>query len=120
MNEDQAIDEQEALRSLDRLADGELNDRGRRMLFEWLDGDPARWRRCALLMLETRELQSALGDWMAEAPAPVIGRIPNASPKDAPRSGLVELSSRRPTIRSHWGTLSAMQHALLSHLHSGS
>lgn len=59
---------------IDRLAGGELDHVARRGLFEWLDREPSQWRRCALALLEARELDQALGDWQAEIPraAPMI------------------------------------------------
>ena len=51
---------------IDRLATGELDDGARRELFSWLDGEPQRWRRCALALLETREIEQALGAWQSE------------------------------------------------------
>lgn len=67
---------------IDRLATGDLDDVARRDLFAWLDGEPRRWRRCALALLETREIEHALGTWQSEAsrPAPLFFRPP------APRS----------------------------------
>ncbi|HVC96451.1 MAG TPA: hypothetical protein VND64_22390, partial [Pirellulales bacterium] len=52
---------------LDRLAAGDLDGSSRRELFTWLDREPGLWRRCALALLEARELEQALGDWKAEA-----------------------------------------------------
>ncbi|HEV3339100.1 MAG TPA: hypothetical protein VG125_02050 [Pirellulales bacterium] len=46
---------------IDRLAAGELDDAMRRDLFVWLDREPSRWRRCALALLEARELEDAFG-----------------------------------------------------------
>lgn len=111
MNDDQTIDEHEALRSLDRLADGELNDSARQALFEWLDSDATRWRRCALALLEARELQSALGEWMSEAPAP--GRVPDSLTSHNLQSGLIGTSNRRPAIRSRRGLFAAIAAGLL-------
>jgi len=52
---------------LDRLATGDLDGPSRRELFAWLDREPTLWRRCALALLEARELEQALGDWKAES-----------------------------------------------------
>jgi hypothetical protein len=46
---------------IDRLAAGELDDDARRDLFAWLDREPSHWRRCALALLEARELEEAFG-----------------------------------------------------------
>jgi hypothetical protein len=54
-------------RLLDGFAAGDLDQAARRELLAWLDGDPWRWRRCALAMVEHRELEQALGDWTDEA-----------------------------------------------------
>lgn len=54
--------------AVDRLASGEIDPAARRELFAWLDDEPRRWRRCALALLEARELEQALGDWNAEVP----------------------------------------------------
>lgn len=63
---------------IDRLAAGELAETDRGELFSWLDGEPSRWRRCALSLLEARELEQALGSWQAEAPPskPTLTRAP--------------------------------------------
>lgn len=53
---------------IDRLAAGELAETDRTHLFSWLDREPSRWRRCALALLEARELEQVLGSWQAEAP----------------------------------------------------
>lgn len=64
---------------IDRLAAGELEDAARRELFAWLDGEPRRWRRCALALLEARELDQALADWKAEIPrTPPVRRVGTA------------------------------------------
>lgn len=59
---------------IDRLAAGELDHVSRRSLFEQLDRAPSHWRRCALALLEARELDQALGDWQAEIP-PTAAKI---------------------------------------------
>lgn len=70
MNESKYHQPSEHEASIDRLASGELDDAGRQNLFEWLDADPRRWRRCALALLEARELEMALADWNAAVPRP--------------------------------------------------
>ncbi|HEV3024490.1 MAG TPA: hypothetical protein VGX76_18570 [Pirellulales bacterium] len=60
-------------RLLDGFVAGDLNLPARRELFAWLDGDPWRWRRCALALSEVRELEQALHDWTAEASKPGVG-----------------------------------------------
>jgi hypothetical protein len=57
---------------IDRLASGELDEAARRDLFAWLDREPMHWRRCALALVEARELADALDDWRAEMPPRVI------------------------------------------------
>ncbi len=64
---------------LDRLAAGDLDHAARRELFVWLDREPARWRRCALALLEARELEQALGDWTAESSSEFIPRREGSS-----------------------------------------
>ncbi|HQU44602.1 MAG TPA: hypothetical protein PK867_17415 [Pirellulales bacterium] len=61
---------------IDRLATGDLEGPARRELFTWLDREPSGWRRCALALLEARELEQALDGWQAEA-APTV-RSPSA------------------------------------------
>lgn len=39
---------------LDDLACGELDEASRTRLIEWLDADPLRWRRCALVFMESQ------------------------------------------------------------------
>ena len=51
---------------LDRLAMGEISPAERRDLIQWLDADDSRWRNCALVLLEARELAQVFGDWKAE------------------------------------------------------
>lgn len=73
---------------IDRLAADELDDDARGALFAWLDGEPARWRRCALALLESREMAGALEDWLGESAsiaAPPIAPA-NASEPDLDRS----------------------------------
>lgn len=53
---------------IDRLATSELDESERRDLFFWLDREPVRWRRCAMVLLETRELEHAFDNWRAEVP----------------------------------------------------
>jgi hypothetical protein len=77
MNESERIDNAAGLALVDRLAAGELSGPARRDLFTWLDGDLARWRLCALTLLETRELEQALADWSAEVPGlPPTSNVP--------------------------------------------
>lgn len=52
---------------IDRLASGDLSGSERRELFAWLDRDLSRWRRCALALLEARELDETFVDWRAES-----------------------------------------------------
>lgn len=59
---------EERLIQLDRLAAGDLALAARRELFDWLDADPNRWRRCALVLLEARELAQVFGEWKSETP----------------------------------------------------
>ena len=59
---------EERLLQLDRLAAGDLAPATRRELFDWLDADPNRWRRCALVLLEARELAQVFGEWKSETP----------------------------------------------------
>lgn len=69
---------------LERLTADELSAPERRELFAWLDREPARWRLCALNLLEARELEGALGDWVTEAPAD--GRHPQCRKTMFPRA----------------------------------
>jgi hypothetical protein len=79
MSEPREIDDPRIL--LERLASGTLEGPVRRELFRWLDNDPARWRHCALTLLESRELEQALGDWRALVPArPEIPACPTRVP----------------------------------------
>ena len=75
--------------AIDRLASGELDVAGRRGLFEWLDHEPRRWRRCALALLEARELEQALDDWSSEIVrvAPPVHRMDTACHGDGVTSG---------------------------------
>ena len=67
MNEPRFTTDSDLRLSIERLAADELDCAGRRKLFESLDREPLRWRICALALLETRELEGALGAWKREA-----------------------------------------------------
>lgn len=73
---------------IDRLAADELDDGARRALFAWLDSEPARWRRCALALLEAREMAGALEDWLGE-------RASIATPPDASKSDNAQNLAKR-------------------------
>jgi hypothetical protein len=69
------------LASIDRLATGDLSEPARHELFAWLDADPIRWRRCALVLLETRELEQTFGEWRTgDPPAAPAAHRPSAAP----------------------------------------
>ena len=68
MNDGPLNEDLERMAQLDRLATGELPAAARRELFAWLDDDRSRWRRCALVLLEARELDQAFDDLTTEAP----------------------------------------------------
>lgn len=75
---------------IDRLAADELDDGSRGELFAWLDREPTRWRRCALALLEVRELEGALDDWLGESDSnltPQATRQRPVAPPDESRSG---------------------------------
>jgi hypothetical protein len=72
MNDEQLRDDRVVERWLDRLADGELDETSRRSLMEWLDEDPIRWRRCALILLESKEFERTMEDWAAAATPPAV------------------------------------------------
>jgi hypothetical protein len=55
---------------LDRLACGELDERARQQLLNWLESEPLRWRACALALLEAQAWNESL-----ETPA-----FPRANP----------------------------------------
>jgi anti-sigma factor RsiW len=74
---------------LDRLATGELADAARPELFAWLDDDRSRWRRCALVLLEARELDQAFDDLTNEVPQ-----------RSAPATWATTLA---PSARRVWG-----------------
>ncbi len=57
----------------DRLADGELSGNERRELLESLDASPARWRDCALVLIEANALRRSMQKVAA-------GDLTNASP----------------------------------------
>ena len=88
---------------IDRLAAGELNTTGQRELFTWLDGEPGGWRRCALALLETRELEQAFADWRPKSITNPVAPLRRATPA--------------PTIR--WGAITAMAASLLVAFSSG-
>jgi hypothetical protein len=85
MNDARPFEDRDALASLDRLAAGDLDEGARRALFAWLDREPQRWRRCALVLLEAREWEGALDDWTAEMRP------------DAPRTEAFRPARGRPT-----------------------
>ena len=98
MNELRPVEDSERLIQLDRLASGDLSAATRRELFEWLDADSSRWRRCALVLLETRELEQVFQDWTAEVPQP-------ASPTTRTVSSV--------TSQRHWGSRLAIAASVL-------
>lgn len=67
--------------AIDRLATGELHGGARRELLTWLDGEPQRWRRCALALLETREIEQALGAWQSETRRPAVKLLRPLAPR---------------------------------------
>jgi hypothetical protein len=85
MNEDRSLDDQDAARWLDRLANDELDESSRLRLFEWLECDPERWRRCALALLEAKELQLGLGDWVSGDATTTTGPQAVMTPPDSTR-----------------------------------
>ncbi len=80
MNELYPIDEKQRS-AIDRLAAGELGELPRRELFAWLDGEPQRWRHCAVALLEAREWELALNEWKPALPAAAcrVATLPAAS-----------------------------------------
>ena len=80
MNEPRQSIDSEPRAWLDRLAADELSAPARRELFAWLDREPSRWRSCALALLETAELQRALGELTLEASAAVAQSHPPSPP----------------------------------------
>lgn len=89
MNDGPLNEDLERLAQLDRLATGELAAAARRELFAWLDDDHSRWRRCALVLLEARELYQAFDDLTTEAPQ---RSVPATRP-----------STFAPSARHGWG-----------------
>lgn len=89
MNDGRLNEDLEYLAQLDRLATGELAAAARRELFSWLDDDRSRWRRCALVLLEARELDQAFDDLTNEAPE-----------RPAPAT---QPSTFAPSTRRGWG-----------------
>lgn len=65
------MNESDGFAWIDRLATADLDDDARRKLFLWLDSEPRHWRRCALAMLESRELEQAFAQWRASDERPV-------------------------------------------------
>ncbi|HVX15064.1 MAG TPA: hypothetical protein VHC22_27985 [Pirellulales bacterium] len=63
-------DQPDELALIDRLATGELDEPSRRRLLAWLDREPLHWRRCALALLEAREIEQAFAAWQGESPRP--------------------------------------------------
>ncbi len=106
MNEFHPNDNRERLALIDRLATGELGGRARAELFVWLDREPARWRRCALALLETRELEQALDGWI-----PAGSTLPNRiteQPHRAVAAGVTDLPPSRPAWRRRFALVAAL------------
>lgn len=78
---------------VDRLAADELDDDSRRALFVWLDREPARWRRCAMALLEAREFEGALEDWLGGSASHEAASAGRRRPIALPEAS--ELSDRR-------------------------
>jgi hypothetical protein len=78
-------DQPDELVLIDRLAAGELDEPSRRQLLAWLDRDPVHWRRCALALLEAREIEQAFAAWHGE-PGKSAVKPPRPSETRRPRS----------------------------------
>jgi hypothetical protein len=97
MNEPRQSIDSEPRIWLDRLAADELSASARRELFAWLDREPSRWRSCTLALLETAELQRALGELTLEASAAVAQ--PHAPSRPTPFPGG---DGRNGSSRKRW------------------
>lgn len=83
---------------IDRLAADELDDDARQALFAWLDGEPARWRRCAMALLEAREFERGLDDWLGETASPP-GTLKRPAPQQpAPQRALREAAQSPASV----------------------
>jgi hypothetical protein len=83
-------------RLFDRLADGELDDDGRRALLSRLDEIPGGWRRCALAFLEAQawrsELRLTAGRSDTAVLHPAISRVERSRGARARRATLLVLA----------------------------
>lgn len=78
---------------IDRLVTGEVDEGDRRELFRWLDREPARWRRCALALLESRELEEAFAGWRVSDAARSPQLQPHPMPARSRRGDLFALAA---------------------------
>lgn len=59
---------EEMARQIDRLVSGDLPESQRSRLLQWLDADPARWRRCGQAFLEAQALRETFAEIHAGQP----------------------------------------------------
>lgn len=119
MNDEQSLDERTVDRWLNRLADNELDEPSRRLLMEWLDEDPFRWRRCALVMLESKEFERSIGDWATASTGPAIGhplQVTNPAPSQKTKC---VTDARRSTGQRRWRTFSTVSVVAIATFVSG-
>lgn len=81
---------------VDRLASGDLPADERAELFRWLEAEPSRWRRCALALLEARELEQAMGQWLATDDSPCDSLVEVRGVGGAAGRGMFERGKRMP------------------------
>ena len=72
---------------IDRLVSGDLDERQRTRLLNWLEAEPQRWRRCGLAFLEAQAWSQALADWPQ-------AKHPQASSSDGVAVGSASLRRR--------------------------
>lgn len=81
---------------LDLLAEGELSHAERADLFCRLDEDPARWKDCALAILEAQSLRKSLREGLADQP--ITQTIPGIISQRSARSQSVLCISTAATV----------------------
>lgn len=104
-HEMQSFTPEEEARLLDRLVDGELDEDARRRLLLHFEGQPDRWRQCALAFLETQAWDEALPEALSE-PSPSA-----TTDGDAPETRLATRPVQPP--RKPWMSWMAMAASFL-------
>ncbi len=94
---------------LDLLAEGELSNAERADLFHRLDEDPARWKTCALAILEAQSLRKSLREGLADQPiAQTLSSAAIRVGETSSRSFVTRRSDRPQSVWRLWTAAAAL------------